>query len=63
MNSSNNSALSKDTFFKVQSKTSITSINSISLEELSVAKAKEALQKILNNKSISQISVTKRVEV
>jgi hypothetical protein len=63
MNSSNNSALSKDTIFKVQSKTSITSINSISLEELSVAKAKEALQKMLSKKTSSLFSVIKRVEV
>jgi hypothetical protein len=63
MYNSNKSTLSKDTFFKVQSKTSITSINSISLEELSVAKAKEALQKMINKNSSSLFSVTKRVEV
>jgi len=63
MYNSNKSTLSKDTFFKVQTKTSINSINSISPEELSVAKAKEALQKILNKNSSSLFSVTKRVEV
>ncbi len=62
MNNSNNSALSKDTFFKVQSKISINSINSTSSEELSVSKAKEALQKMLNKKTSSLFSVIKRVE-
>jgi len=63
MYNSNNPTLSKDTFFKVQSKTSINSINNISLEELSVTKAKSALQKMLNKNSSSLFSVTKRVEV
>jgi hypothetical protein len=64
MYNSNKSTLSKDTFFKVQSsKTSINSINSTSPEELSVAKAKKALQKMLNKNSSSLFSVTKRVEV
>lgn len=63
MYNSDKSTLSKDTFFKVQSKTNIKSINSTSLEELSVAKAKEALQKMLNKTSSSLFSVTKRVEV
>jgi len=63
MYNSNNPTLSKDTFFKVQTKTSINSINNISLEELSVAKAKEALQMLNKNSSNSLFSVTKRVEV
>ena len=63
MYNSNKSTLSKDTFFKVQTKTSINSINNISLEALSVAKAKEALQKMLNKNSSSLFSVTKRAEV
>ena len=63
MYNSNNPTLSKDTFFKVQSHTNINSINSTSLEEVSVAKAKEALQKMLNKNSSSLFSVTKRVEV
>ena len=63
MHNSNKSTLSKDTFFKVQSKTSINSINSTSLEELSVTKAKEALQKMLNKNSSPLFSVTKRAEV
>lgn len=63
MNSSNNSALSKDTIFEVQSKTSLNSINSTSLEELSVIKAKETLQRMLNKNTSSLFSVIKRVEV
>ena len=62
MYNSNKSTLSKDTFFKVQSKISINSINSTSSEELSVSKAKEALQKMLNKKTSSLFSVIKRVE-
>ena len=58
----NNPTLSKDTIFKVQSKTSINSINSTSSEELSVIKAKEALQKMLNKNTSSLFSVIKRVE-
>jgi len=63
MYNSNKSTLSKDTFFKVQTKNNINSINNISLEALSVAKAKEALQKMLNKNSSSLFSVTKRAEV
>ena len=63
MYNSNKYTLSKDTFFKVQSKTSINSINSTSSEELSVIKAKEALQRMLNKNTFSLFSVIKRVEV
>lgn len=65
MNNSNNSALSKDTIFEASNHTDINSrFNNIkSLESISVSKAKEALQKMLNNKRLSQFSVTKRVEV
>jgi len=65
MNNSNNSALSKDTIFETSNRTNInlTFSTRSSLEALSVAKAKEALQKMLNNKRISLFSVTKRVEV
>jgi hypothetical protein len=65
MNNSNNSALSKDTIFEALNHTNInlTFITTSSLEDISVDKAKEALQKMLNNKRISQFSITKRVEV
>ena len=65
MYNSNKSTLSKDTIFKASNHTDINSrFNNIkSLESISVSKAKEALQKMLNNKRISQFSVTKRVGV
>ena len=65
MYNSNKSTLSKDTIFEASNHTNInlTFSTRSSLEALSVAKAKEALQKMLNNKRISQFSVTKRVEV
>ena len=63
MYNSNKSTFSKDTIFEVQSKTSLNSINSTSLEELSVIKAKEALKKMLNKNPSSLFSITKRVEV
>jgi CMP-N-acetylneuraminic acid synthetase len=65
MNSSNNSVLSKDTIFEASNHTNInlTFNTTSSLEDISVAKAKEALQKMLNKNSSSLFSVTKRVEV
>lgn len=64
MYNSNKSTLSKDTIFETSNHTNINlTFSTTSLEELSVAKAKEALQKMLNNKRISQFSVTKRFEV
>lgn len=65
MHNSNNSALSKDTIFGASYHSDINSrFNTLkSLESVSVSKAKEALQKMLNNKTTSQFSLTKRVEV
>ena len=65
MNNTDNSVLSKDKIFGTSDHTDINSIfnSASSLESLSVAKAKEALQKMLNKNSSSLFSVTKRVEV
>ncbi len=65
MNNSNNPTLSKDTIFEALNHTNInlTFSTTSSLEDISVAKAKEALQKMLNKNSSSLFSVTKRVEV
>ena len=65
MYSSNNSALSKDTIFGAKNHTNInlTFSTRSSLEDISVAKAKEALQKMINKNSSSLFSITKRVEV
>jgi len=65
MNSSNNSALSKDTIFEASNHTNInlTFSTKSSLEDISVARAKEALQKMLNKNTSSLFSVIKRVEV
>jgi hypothetical protein len=65
MHNSNNSALSKDTIFGAKNHTNInlTFSTRSSLEDISVAKAKEALQKMINKNSSSLFSITKRVEV
>ena len=65
MYSSNNSVLSKDTIFEASNHTNInlTFSTRSSLEDISVAKAKEALQKMINKNSSSLFSITKRVEV
>ena len=49
MHNSNNSALSKDTIFGALNQTSINSVfnSASSLEEVSVAKARETLRKML----------------
>lgn len=60
MDNSNNSALSKDTIFEASNHTDINSrFNNIkSLESISVSKAKEALQKMINKNTSSLFSVT-----
>lgn len=65
MDNSNNSALSKDTIFEASNHTNVnlTFSTTSSLEDISVAKAKEALQKMINKNSSSLFSVIKRVEV
>jgi hypothetical protein len=65
MNNNNNSALSKDTIFEASNHTNdnLTFSTRSSLEALSVAKAKEALQKMLNKNSSSLFSGIKRVKV
>ena len=65
MYNNNKSTLSKDTIFEASNHTNInlTFSTTSSLEELSVIKAKEALQKMLNKNSSSLFSITKRVEV
>lgn len=65
MYSSNKSTLSKDTIFEASNHTNINLTFSTisSLEDISVAKAKEALQKMLNKHASPLFSITKRVEV
>jgi hypothetical protein len=65
MYNSKNPTLSKDTIFKALNHTNINLLFSTrsSLEDISVIKAKEALQKMLNKNSSSLFSITKRVEV
>lgn len=65
MNNSNNHTLSKDTIFEASNHTNInlTFSTTSSLEDISVARAKEALQKMLNKNTSSLFSITKRVEV
>ena len=61
MHNSNNSALSKDTIFGASNHTDINSIlnNAAVLEEISVAKAKEALiSKLITVKEPAQITET-----
>ena len=60
MYNNNKSTLSKDTIFEASNHTNSTTS---SLEDISVARAKEALQRMLNKNTFSLFSVIKRVEV
>jgi hypothetical protein len=65
MYNNNKSTLSKDTIFEASNHTNInlTFSTTSSLEDISVARAKEALQKMLNKHTSPLFSITKRVEV
>jgi hypothetical protein len=65
MNNTDNSVLSKDKIFGTSDHTDINSIfnSASSLESLSVAKAKEALQKMRNKNTSSLFVITNKAEV
>jgi len=65
MYNNNKSTLSKDTIFEASNHTNInlTFSTTSSLEDISVARAKEALKKMINKNPSSLFSITKRVEV